>query len=294
MNGENGFSKYLKQKWPRPVDATREFYNQINAGSDLNVLFSGSQKCEAGHEYQGIRNHFIIHYIHEGKGILRLDHAEYPLSKGMAFALFPDQPNFYQASRLQPWTYSWVGFLGHKARSILYEAGLCESSPVFKAAYSKEIAFYLDSLENCLDSKEKGFHTKAEGFLYLLLAKLAELSPDLNKNKIADTRDEYVEKAVQFIKVNYQREITVEKISKFIGYNRSYFTTLFKKRTGINLKSYLMNFRMEKAKELLKNTGLSINQVAFSSGYPDYFVFARQFKKMIGKSPSAYRQRQGS
>ena len=72
--------------------------------------------------------------------------------------------------------------------------------------------------------------------------------------------------------------------------NPQYISQLFKNEIGVNFLSYLTNIRMEKAKKLLLSTSLSITDVADQSGYGDYRVFTKVFKKSEGITPSQYRR----
>lgn len=71
--------------------------------------------------------------------------------------------------------------------------------------------------------------------------------------------------------------------------NPQYISRLFKNEIGVNFLSHLTNIRMEKAKKLLLSTSLSVAEVAERSGYGDYRVFTKVFKKSEGITPSQYR-----
>ena len=72
--------------------------------------------------------------------------------------------------------------------------------------------------------------------------------------------------------------------------NPQYISQLFKREIGVNFLAYLTSFRMEKAKKLLLSTSLSVAEVAEQSGYGDYRVFTKVFKKSEGITPSQYRR----
>ena len=70
----------------------------------------------------------------------------------------------------------------------------------------------------------------------------------------------------------------------------AYISQLFKSEIGVNFLNYLTNIRMERAKKLLVSTDLPIAEVAEKSGYTDYRVFTKAFKKAEGATPSQYRR----
>lgn len=72
--------------------------------------------------------------------------------------------------------------------------------------------------------------------------------------------------------------------------NSQYISQLFKSEIGVGFLSYLTNIRMERAKKLLLSTSLSIAEVAEQSGYGDYRVFTKVFKKAEGSTTSQFRR----
>ena len=82
----------------------------------------------------------------------------------------------------------------------------------------------------------------------------------------------------------------VLELADYIGVNRSYLTSSFKKAIGCSPQEYLVNLRMEKAREMLRNTGMQINAVAAAVGYQDQLAFSKIFKQHFGTSPKAYRE----
>jgi len=75
-----------------------------------------------------------------------------------------------------------------------------------------------------------------------------------------------------------------------VGLNPAYFSTLFKKETGINFSNYLLNLRIENAKLLLKNSNLSLINIAVEIGFDNQSYFSNVFKKVTGMTPKQYRQ----
>lgn len=274
------------RQWPL---LEKEYFQRLNKEYDIAVLMAGTQCCPPNHKGYVSKDWFIIHYIHSGTGVFSSNKI-YKLKRGMTFTIFPSQKGwYYQASDKNPWRYSWIAFIGNKARSLLWEAGISEETPIFNDDPSGSLKKNFVNLYECLNNKIKGFETRADGLLYLLLAKFIELTKlSIPKGK-EEGIDEYIGSAIRFIKIEYPRKISVNRISTFIGYEQSYFSKIFKAKTGMNLKQYLIHYRIEKSKELLTHSDIPINQIASLVGYQDYFVFEKQFKKITLLSPSVYR-----
>ena len=73
-------------------------------------------------------------------------------------------------------------------------------------------------------------------------------------NRITAEDEEIIEKAIAYMEQNYYLDLDLSMISDLISMNSSYFSSLFKKKTGLNLINYLQNVRIEKSKQLLLNT----------------------------------------
>lgn len=103
-------------------------------------------------------------------------------------------------------------------------------------------------------------------------------------------RSAYVQTACQYIKNNFEKDITLNEVAKEVYLNPAYFSMLFKKETGLGFTDYLQEYRMERAKELLNYTTRKVASIAAEVGYSDVRYFNRLFKKKIGLTPSEYRR----
>lgn len=105
---------------------------------------------------------------------------------------------------------------------------------------------------------------------------------------------DYSEFIKQFVAEHYMEEIRLSELAIVLHLSPSYLSTRFKKDNGQSFSEYLVRFRIEKAKELLRNTTDSCRHVAERTGYEDYVQFSKIFKKYTGLSPVEYRERNTS
>ena len=99
-----------------------------------------------------------------------------------------------------------------------------------------------------------------------------------------------IRQAKQFIEEHYSDKIVLEDIAQIVDLNPVYFSVLFKKETGLNFSSYLVNVRMEAAKEMLRTSNKTINAIADEVGYKDTRHFSQIFTKTVGIKPALYRK----
>ena len=94
----------------------------------------------------------------------------------------------------------------------------------------------------------------------------------------------------RYLQEHLDEEITLYVLAEQFHLNPQYISQLFKSEIGVNFLAYLTNIRMERAKKLLLSTSLSISDISEQSGYGDYRVFTKVFKKTEGVTPSQYRR----
>lgn len=100
-------------------------------------------------------------------------------------------------------------------------------------------------------------------------------------------KKDIVEQMIRYFREHYQEEISLEQVAANMFLSPYYISRIFKSETGDTPIDYLIQIRMEKAKEILeKGPGQSIQEVAASVGYEDAYHFSKLFKKRYGITPS--------
>ncbi|WMC91326.1 response regulator transcription factor [Kineothrix sp. MB12-C1] len=111
---------------------------------------------------------------------------------------------------------------------------------------------------------------------------------------IATKREEksssVVEKAKEYISSRYNKDMSLDDVSREVNISPYYFSKIFKEETGTNFIEYLTNVRIEKAKELLKDTEYTMKEICSMVGYQDPNYFSRSFKKNVGVTPTEYKE----
>jgi two-component system response regulator YesN len=95
--------------------------------------------------------------------------------------------------------------------------------------------------------------------------------------------------ANNYIKDNYKKDITLEDVSKEVNISPQYFSRLFKNEMGENFIDYLTTLRINTAKEIMKNSLMSVKEICYEIGYGDPNYFSRIFKKIVGVTPTEYK-----
>ncbi len=99
-----------------------------------------------------------------------------------------------------------------------------------------------------------------------------------------------IQEAVDYIYRNYKKNLDMVEVSNYVSMNYTVFSSEFKKYTHQSFPSFLKKLRIEKAKRLIKQTDLKLNEIAQRVGFEDQARFAKVFKEETGISPKTYRE----
>lgn len=102
---------------------------------------------------------------------------------------------------------------------------------------------------------------------------------------------DYVEFVKEYVAKNYMNDISFLDLAKVAHVSRSYLSTLFKKEVGCSFSQYLVNFRINKAVEILNKKEIPLSTVASLVGYDDYAQFSKMFKKYKGYPPIRHKHK---
>lgn len=100
-----------------------------------------------------------------------------------------------------------------------------------------------------------------------------------------------IQLALSYIQENYRREISLQEVADYVHMSRNYFSEQFKRRTGFNFIDFVIQLRIQYAKQLLDHTGLKVLEVGMESGFNSPKHFLKLFKRMTGFTPAEYRQK---
>ena len=264
-------------------------FSRVEDFIDLYILELGKEKCHPDKIIEHIpRSYYRIHYIISGKGHYIVDGEKYLLKSGDFFLTLPDSKATWQPSKSSPWTYTWVGFNGLKAKRYLEDANLHKDNLV--VSYNKDSFFVTHFLEmyNALNHFGN-INIRCLGHLYIILSKLIEINEETKPSKVLSKKQSNVREAVLFIRCNYTIDLKIKDVAESLYISPNYLSNIFKEVLQMTPQEYLMRVRIEKACELLSsNPTIKINEVSKKIGYKDPLHFSKNFKSIIGVSPKKY------
>lgn len=259
-----------------------EQHTEVYAKNDIGMYYCGKRINTQNHEYgPEIRSHYLFVLVNEGKADM-LSHAGKRLAEHDLLVMHPGERIHYKSS--EAWSISWIGLYGKVVREYMDLLNISPQNPVMKISLYNELKTVMDKIYDLSDDTSISAKASVTGLIYEFFSILLKCSGYKSKT-------EFVSTALKIIDYNYCSDISTRKIAEYLYIDPAYFSRKFSEKMNISPKRYIINKRIERAKELLDFTDASICEISNSVGYEDQFYFYRIFKKYTGMSPTEYRNK---
>ena len=248
---------------------------------DITAVEVGYNQTPPNFTQYFVRDVFILHYIENGKGVFlgqRFDSRN-------GYLVLPHEKESITSDALDPYESYWIIFKGESSKKILKRLNLTQSQ-VFTTAYKTQCI-------QCI--KKVLFKTDYKSDLEEALALQAALFEILTLHSNETAKNDYstnnkAQMIASVIRTNYASPLKIGDLAKEFCITRSYLYKIFKKEYDASPQEYLLNRRIEKAKQIMEDpdTRLPIKLIANAVGFEDSMYFSRLFHSKIGVSPSEY------
>jgi|SaaInlStandDraft_1057018.scaffolds.fasta_scaffold32456_2 AraC family transcriptional regulator, arabinose operon regulatory protein len=269
-------------------ETRRVHYSQTTAQQEIRLLLAG--RMIGGNGF-GDRSYHLLHYVTDGRGSVTNQHLDQQLSAGDLFIIRPQQELTYRADDKAPWSYFWMGFDGPWADELTNILAADSNTPFFMADFDPIISSHFKMMLDSLETNSASGLLQSEAWMRLILSRLlTNLNKDTTLHRSSPPRM-VIRHSQEFMITHCSEPITVNDVCVSSGYERTYFSDLFKRETGQTIQEYLSGLRINKATKLLSTTELSVDSIAKKVGYFDYRSFSRRFKNFMKVSPKEFRQK---
>ena len=257
------------------------------------LLYAGELKKSGGWQERPHSHKFCeIIFVVDGRGTTTVNEKRLDFQKGDILIYNPDVVHFEESSLSEPTEFMFFALDKFEITDLpqnhllppdynfIYRSGECYDvlyDLFFRmiSEFESKKNFYLEISQNISRTI----------LMYIFrVINFSDDSFDIHKsNKAFDL-------AIKYINDNYMYNISLEDIASKCYVSKYYLSHIFTQLKGISIGKYLISLRIEAAKKLLKNTGLSVSTIAEQSGFGDPNYFSRIFKKETGISPLQYRK----
>jgi AraC-like DNA-binding protein len=286
----NNYSKYLiaspfDEEWGLYVTTTG--YTKI----DIDQNYPPNSQHPESHAFNWdsgrILDGYYIVYISKGCGQFESAATSTRVLKaGDCFLLFPGVWHRYKPDMQSGWEEYWVGFKGSYVDDLMKKV-FTVNDPFINAGLNDQLLKLFHELLICVQNASIGYHQVVSG---ITLQMLGLIHAFVDKEVSPSHTYQLIEEAKFLFRESIQDPDKIEKVLKKLPVSYSKLRKDFKTHTGQSPNQYMLNLRLDKAKELLVNTGLSISEIAYQTGFDSVSYLSKIFKKKIKLSPKSYRQ----
>ncbi|MEO3944247.1 AraC family transcriptional regulator [Gorillibacterium sp. CAU 1737] len=231
----------------------------------------------------------ILIYCAEGAGRVVINGIEHEVMERQLIVLPADTPHAYWTDTEHPWTIYWFHFKGDQAAdyATLLKGG---ASPLTLSAVDSEK--FITLFHQCFDLLSGGAYSPAHQVLAMQTAAYALSTLGLiPEREDEDRRKQSIETAIHLMKMKLEESLTLDEISQYTQISKQHLNHLFKTSVGFAPIDYYLRLKMQRACQLLDLTALSVKEVCHTLGFKDPYYFSRLFRKIIGLSPTDYRNK---
>lgn len=250
---------------------------------NISVVYAEQEHVPAGRRYGPvIRSVYIIECCTAGKGAVIINGKTHRFTAGDCYVLLPGDSVVHITESDSHREGFWCALDGISIGSYLKSAGITSQSPFVPTELFPTMCQWLQQLVDEWPCRDAGARLRQTACAYAILGTLL-------KSKPAAVKSSLVEQAIGLMQVHYPEELSVAALANQVGLERTYFTELFKDRTGLSPYQYLKKLRIQKACQLLAQ-GHSVAETADLVGMESH-NFCRVFRSEVSLSPREYLQR---
>jgi len=228
-------------------------------------------------------------YITRGRGVFEARGVRrQALRAGDAFVLFPGVWHRYAPDQKTGWDEQWIGFRGALADAVMKPPFFPKSRPVLNIGTDEDVRMRFRSIVDAVARNPAGSPFSAAGDILKILGLLQERARDL---KGTGRISPLVRAAQNHILRHAAHTLDFPALARSLGASYTSFRRAFRRQTGLAPAQYQGEIRMNRARDLLVSTGLSVSEIAEQTGFATVFYFSRAFKKKTGLTPKVFRLR---
>ena len=229
---------------------------------------------------------YIFIIVKDGKGTVASSEKRTTITKGSGIVIKPNENIKLRADSIEPFTLIQIYISGKSIAGVVSTIEKKENSLLLNFDNNNKIPdTAYDLIIECSKTYKNDF-----GIILCVYDFINSIEEHYMDKKIP-TKNVYMTRAVDYIKHNYNKNISVENIANLLGIERSYLSRLFKTYKNKSTQNYIIDYRMNKAKRMFEEEDMNVSQVCAAVGYTNIYCFSRIFKSRVGMPPKEYMER---
>lgn len=228
-------------------------------------------------------------YLAEGAGVYYMDPIhKITLKSGDMFMLKPHSWHSYFPEKRTGWVEYWIGFKGINIDNRFKNNFFRPDQIVYRVGHREDIVGLYEKALDIARKEKASYQQYLAGIANLILG----IMMYSDKNTLFQENEAYtrINRAKLIIREKLTTGISLEEIASEVNMSYSWFRKLFKEYTGLSPVNYIQEMKIERAKNMLMTSELSIKEIAYILNFESVSYFSLTFKNRTGKTPTQYRQ----
>lgn len=249
----------------------------------FEVELAGISYCDGSyHITRNPSSILCMEYIISGTGTIETPEGIFHPSAGDTYLLHQGQNHNYYADKKNPWTKIWINCYGDLVSTLLTSYGLINTHYLPSTPTEN---FFRDILTVAKTSPQ----SQAADSICIIFHKLLQFIYNQKQQSFRHTPPKAATMMKHYLDEHFQEKVRIDDLARLVFLSHSQVIRLFRTSFGITPMEYVENRRMDCAKIMLKNTNLTVRDIAEQCGFSDEHYFSGYFKKRTGMPPRVYR-----
>lgn len=229
-----------------------------------------------------IRDCYTLECNIDGYGTITINGKSHTVSPRSFYILFPNRVVTHTCDTINPRKGYFCHVGGLNVANLIEATGITPENPFAPKGTFYPLLEEIIEIHKSMSDKSRSADIRRTGCFYKIVSILTPQQKPAAQNVV-------IQKALGIIGTSYAKIDSVSELAESIGFNRSYFTRIFKESTGMSPHSYLNTVKIENACFMLRNTSMTVLEIADYVGIQPR-NFSRIFKKEMYMTPQEYRE----
>jgi len=275
-----------------------------NEARGMCLLNTGSTRIEKNSQYPPtahpshhnfswqdgrVLQEYQLIYITRGGGLFESERCRQEVTEGSIILLQPGERHRYRPHAHSGWDETWVGFRGNMIDDIIRDCHWRSGQAVFNIGFSDTIVNLFNDINSFSKAAKPGYQPVISGAVIYLLGLIAAGAQTPSPGA-GGTKEEMVSRARAIFRERLCDRISPEQVAAELQVSYSLFRKTFKQQTGIAPGQYLLDLKMQLARQLLADPTKLIKEIAYELNMDSPLYFCKLFKDKFGVTPSEYRR----
>lgn len=272
-----------------------EIVLRLSPNDLLQVAWGGIVSQRAGTRALtafGRDDSYWLIFVNKGVFRARVDEQVFDIPPGHTLVMLPGESCISDGQNETELRYQWIAFKlqdSHGDRQVTVSVPRVVDVPD-QERMAELLNLLTEEFHACQSGTKPAHPLSSKGIRYLLLSVLARLDPsEPRHSSSSDASTVLAERAKDYIRTNLCSRLSTSDMARALDCSPGHLGVVFRKTYGETPMNYILRTRVGVARALLRETRLSISQVATEVGFSSLNYFSRVFKRHFGMTPSAYR-----